>query len=60
VQTSGRAAGGGQLPRGHRKEAPMNCENGTKVLVRNRKGRIVAGVCAGAADYFGIDVILVR
>ena len=34
----------------------MNRESGTKVLVRNRKGRMVAG----AADYFGIDVTLVR
>ena len=38
----------------------MNRESGTKVLVCNRKGRMVAGVCAGAADHFGIDVILVR
>jgi phage shock protein PspC (stress-responsive transcriptional regulator) len=38
----------------------MNGGNGTKVLVRNRKGRMVAGVCAGVADYFGIDVTLVR
>jgi phage shock protein PspC (stress-responsive transcriptional regulator) len=38
----------------------VNGGNGTKVLVRNRKGRMVAGVCAGAADYFGIDVTLVR
>jgi phage shock protein PspC (stress-responsive transcriptional regulator) len=34
--------------------------NGTKVLVRIRKGRMVAGVCAGVAEYFGIDVTLVR
>src|SRR5207344_1330884 len=40
--------------------AHMNGGNGTKVLVRNRKGRMVAGVCAGVADYFGIDVTLVR
>jgi phage shock protein PspC (stress-responsive transcriptional regulator) len=38
----------------------MNRENGTKVLVRNRKDRMVAGVCAGTADYFGVDVTLVR
>jgi phage shock protein C len=38
----------------------MNGGNGTKVLVRSRKGRMVAGVCAGVADYFGIDVTLVR
>jgi phage shock protein C len=40
--------------------AEMNGENGTKVLVRSRKGRMVAGICAGVAEYFGIDVTLVR
>jgi phage shock protein C len=34
--------------------------NGTNILVRARKGRMVAGVCAGVADYFGLDVTLVR
>lgn len=38
----------------------MSSGNGTKVLARSRKGRMVAGVCAGVADYFGIDVTLVR
>jgi phage shock protein C len=38
----------------------MNGGNVTKVLVRNRKGRMVAGICAGVADYFGIDLTLVR
>ena len=38
----------------------MNSGNGTKVLVRSRKGRMVAGICAGAAGYFGIDATLVR
>jgi phage shock protein C len=38
----------------------MNGGNGTKVLVRSRKDRILAGVCAGIAGYFGIDVTLVR
>ncbi len=38
----------------------MNSGNGTKVLVRRRKGRMLAGVCAGAADYFDMDVTLVR
>ncbi len=38
----------------------MNSGNGTHVLVRSRKGRMVAGVCAGLADYFGMDVTLVR
>ncbi len=38
----------------------MNGGNGTKVLVRSRKGRMLAGVCAGVADYFSLDVTLVR
>jgi phage shock protein C len=38
----------------------MNSGNGTKVLARSRKGRMLAGVCAGIADYFGLDVTLVR
>jgi phage shock protein C len=31
-----------------------------KRLVRPRNGRAIAGVCAGFAEYFDIDVILVR
>ncbi|HYK66353.1 MAG TPA: PspC domain-containing protein [Streptosporangiaceae bacterium] len=38
----------------------MNSGSGTKVLVRKRDGRMVAGVCAGIADYLGTDVTLVR
>ena len=38
----------------------MNSGDETKVLVRSRKGRMVAGVCAGLAEYFGTDVTLVR
>ena len=38
----------------------MNSTDGTKVLVRSRKDRMVAGICAGTADYFGWDVTLVR
>lgn len=38
----------------------MNVGNGTKILVRSRKGRMVAGICAGIADYYGLDVTLVR
>ena len=38
----------------------MDSQNGTKTPVRSRKGRMVAGICAGAADYFGWDVTLVR
>jgi phage shock protein C len=32
----------------------------SKVLLRRRDGRMLAGVCAGFADYFGLDVTLVR
>jgi phage shock protein PspC (stress-responsive transcriptional regulator) len=38
----------------------MNSGDETKVLVRSRKGRMVGGVCAGLAEYFGMDVTLVR
>jgi phage shock protein C len=38
----------------------MKSTDGTKVLVRSREDRMVAGVCAGTADYFGWDVALVR
>ena len=38
----------------------MNGTNGTKILVRSRNGRMVAGICAGIADYYGLDVTLVR
>ena len=34
--------------------------NGTKRLYRLREGRVVAGVCAGLAAFFGIDPTLVR
>jgi phage shock protein C len=40
--------------------AGMNGRNGTNTLVRSRKGRMAAGICAGIADYFGLDVTLVR
>ena len=38
----------------------MNESNGSKALVRSRKGRMLAGVCAGVADYIGVDVTVVR
>jgi phage shock protein C len=38
----------------------MSSGNGTKILVRSRKGRMVAGICAGVAEYFTVDVTLVR
>ena len=34
--------------------------DGTKRLYRAREGRVVAGVCAGLAAYFGVDPTLVR
>jgi phage shock protein C len=38
----------------------MSNVNGSKVLVRTRDGRIVAGVCSGLGAYFGIDANLIR
>ncbi len=31
-----------------------------KTLQRSRKNRMIAGVCGGLADYFGLDPTLVR
>jgi len=38
----------------------MNGTNGQKQLIRPRDGRMVAGVCAGIGQFFGIDANLVR
>lgn len=38
----------------------MSHFQGKKKLYRNRKKGIVGGVCAGVADYFELDVVLVR
>lgn len=35
-------------------------ENNIKKLERSRTNRVIAGVCAGLADYFKIDVALMR
>lgn len=31
-----------------------------KKLYRNRQNKIIGGVCAGLADYFDVDVVIVR
>ena len=38
----------------------MSDYNGRKMLVRTRDGRIVAGVCSGLSEYFGLDATLIR
>jgi phage shock protein PspC (stress-responsive transcriptional regulator) len=38
----------------------MNGMNDQKQLVRPREGRMVAGVCAGIGQFFGIDANIVR
>lgn len=38
----------------------VSCVEGRKRLVRPRVGRKIAGVCAGFAEYFDIDVTIVR
>jgi phage shock protein C len=38
----------------------MNGTNGQKQLIRPREGRMVAGVCAGIGQFFGIDTNIVR
>jgi phage shock protein PspC (stress-responsive transcriptional regulator) len=37
-----------------------NNGSGGKRLLRPRNGRMAAGVCAGLAAYFGVDVNLIR
>ena len=38
----------------------MDGMNDQKQLVRPREGRMVAGVCAGIGQFFGIDANIVR
>jgi glyoxylase-like metal-dependent hydrolase (beta-lactamase superfamily II) len=38
--------------------AGMNGGNGTKILVRARKGRMVAGICAGISGYSGLGSLV--
>lgn len=38
----------------------MRDGNGSKLLMRTRDGRMLAGVCAGLASYLTLDVTLVR
>jgi len=45
---------------GHDRCMSQNNGSGGKRLLRPRKGRMAAGVCAGIAEYFGVDVKLVR
>lgn len=35
-------------------------DNGNKKLRRSRTDKMLAGVCAGLADFFGLDISLVR
>jgi phage shock protein C len=38
----------------------IGSERGSKKLERKRQGRMVAGVCVGIGDYFGLDANVVR
>jgi phage shock protein PspC (stress-responsive transcriptional regulator) len=38
----------------------MNYEQSKKRLVRRTDNKMIGGVCAGVADYFGLDPTLVR
>jgi phage shock protein C len=38
----------------------MNGTNDQKQLIRPRGGRMIAGVCAGIGQFFGIDANIVR
>jgi phage shock protein C len=41
-------------------DAPPRAESGQRRLVRPMREKKIAGVCAGFANYLGIDVTLVR
>jgi phage shock protein C len=43
-----------------RADAPPRAEAGRKRLVRLMRDKKIAGVCAGFADYFEVDVTLMR
>jgi phage shock protein C len=45
---------------GHDQAMNESSSNGTKRLYRPQNGRVVSGVCAGLAAYFGVDPTLVR
>jgi phage shock protein PspC (stress-responsive transcriptional regulator) len=38
----------------------MNGTNDQKQLIRPKDGRMIAGVCAGIGQFFGIDANLIR
>ncbi len=38
----------------------MSDGNGSKTLYRTHEGRMVAGVCSGLGEYFGVDANLIR
>lgn len=38
----------------------MNMTTSIKRLVRPKDGRVFAGVCAGIANYFNIDPVVIR
>jgi phage shock protein PspC (stress-responsive transcriptional regulator) len=54
--SSDESGSGDQPPRG----GSSGTSWATTTLVRPREGRIVGGVCAGLAETFGIDVLLIR
>jgi phage shock protein C len=41
-------------------ERTTTLDDGSRALRRPVHGRLIAGVAAGLADYFGIDVVIVR
>src|SRR5688500_4435945 len=55
---------GGDPPRG---DPPADVHDGgaavperPRRLYRSRRDRVIAGVCGGVADYFGIEAVIVR
>lgn len=48
------------IPQAKAEDLPEFNESGNKRLFRNEDEKMLGGVCAGAADYFGIDAVWIR
>src|SRR5512133_1518318 len=57
-QTQSSALSGGPAP--VPPPAPPSGEYAPRRLLRSRRDRVFAGVCGGLAEYFGVDVVLLR
>jgi len=43
-----------------RKDSSYQANQGYRALCKSENNRIIAGVCGGIAEYFGLDAVIVR